>query len=45
MMILSSVLVTIDGIRIGWLDLLTPYTVNSYLTSNAAVSLIYTVYS
>jgi hypothetical protein len=29
--ILSRVLVTIDGVRIGWLDLLIPYTINSYL--------------
>jgi hypothetical protein len=29
--ILSHVLVTIDGVRIGWLDLLTTYKINSYL--------------
>jgi hypothetical protein len=30
---LSRVLVTIDGVWIGCLDLLTPYTINSYLQS------------
>jgi hypothetical protein len=34
-----------NGFWIGWLDFLTHYTVNSYLTSNTALSLIYTIYS
>jgi hypothetical protein len=34
----------IDGVRIGWLDLLTPYTLNSELRAITALSLIHTLH-
>jgi hypothetical protein len=45
LIILSHVLVAIDGVWIGWLDLLTHYANQLVLTSIEALSLIYVIYS